>query len=121
MIMILHIVKMREWQAALEKGVYHPASLDTEGFIHCSTPEQLLEPANERFRGQQGLALLGIDPEKVVAPIIYEDSYASGQAFPHIYGPLNIEAVRVVIPFSPQEDGRFLLPTELKGESSSSG
>jgi uncharacterized protein (DUF952 family) len=119
--MILHIVKMREWEIALEKEVYRPASLETEGFIHCSTPEQVLEPANEHFRGQQGLALLGIDPEKVVAPIVYEDSYASGQAFPHIYGPLNIEAVRVVIPFSPQEDGRFLLPTELKGESSSSG
>jgi len=116
-IMILHIVKMREWETAVAAGVYRPASLEAEGFIHCSTPEQVLKPANERFRGQEGLALLVIDPQKVAAPIVYEDCYESGVAFPHIYGPLPIEAVKSAIPFPAQEDGLFLFPQELEGIS----
>ncbi len=72
-------------------------------------------PANEMFRGQKELVLLCIDPGKVTMPIDYEDCYESGQAFPHIYGPLNVEAVTTVIPFPPQKDGSFVLPEELGG------
>jgi uncharacterized protein (DUF952 family) len=111
--MILHIVKINEWETAVVTGIYCPASLETEGFIHCSTLEQVLTPANERFLGQEGLALLSIEPEKVAAPIVYEDCYDSGQTFPHIYGPLNVNAVTAVIPFPPQANGRFLLPEGL--------
>jgi uncharacterized protein (DUF952 family) len=118
--MILHIVKFQEWETAVDAGIYRPASLETEGFIHCSTPEQVLTPANKLFLGKEGLALLVIDPEKVEAPIIYEDCYKSGHTYPHIYGPLNVEAVRIVIPFPPGEEGRFYLPKELRGASQNS-
>ena len=111
--MILHIVKESDWETAVTTGIYRADSLETEGFIHCSTPEQVLVPANERFHGQEGLALLCIDPAKVAAPIVFEDCYGSGQAFPHLYGPLHVEAVCAVIPFPADEDGRFVLPEEL--------
>ena len=111
-LMILHIAFDSEWLSAMLEGFYRADSLETEGFIHCSTPQQVLGPANERFHGQEGLVLLCIDREKVAAPIVYEDCYESGLAFPHIYGPLNIEAVTTVIAFPPQEDGRFALPVE---------
>jgi uncharacterized protein (DUF952 family) len=111
--MILHIVKQSEWERAVASGLYRADSLETEGFIHCSTPEQVLKPANERFFGQEGLALLCIDPAKVAAPIVYEDCYASGQKFPHIYGTLDVAAVTAVLPFPPGEDGLFVLPEEL--------
>ncbi len=111
--MILHIANKSDWQTAVASGVYRIESLITEGFIHCSTVEQVLGPANERFHGQSGLILVCIDPEKVTAPILYEDCYESGQAFPHIYGPLNVEAVSGVITFAPQDDGSFVLPSEL--------
>ena len=110
--MILHIAQECSWLTAVAGGLYRADSLATEGFIHCSTPEQVLGPANERYHGQEGLVLLCIDREKVAAPIVYEDCYESGQAFPHIYGPLNIEAVTTIIAFPPQEDGRFALPVE---------
>jgi uncharacterized protein (DUF952 family) len=108
--MILHIVQERDWQSAVAGGVYHADSLTSEGFIHCSTREQLLGTANKKFSGQQGLIIICIDPYKVSAPIVYEDSYNTGQDFPHIYGPLNIEAVRAVFSFPPQADGSFKIP-----------
>jgi uncharacterized protein (DUF952 family) len=43
-------------------------------------------------------------------PVVYEDCYDSGQAFPHIYGPLNVDAVVNVVDFPPGKDGFFSLP-----------
>jgi uncharacterized protein (DUF952 family) len=111
--MILHITTAAHWQSAVLAGVYHLESLDQEGFIHCSTKQQVLGPANSLYYGQEGLRLLIINPEKVQAPIIYEDCYQSGQAFPHIYGPLNLDAVNKVIDFPANTDGTFTLPPEL--------
>jgi uncharacterized protein (DUF952 family) len=108
--MILHIVTQEAWDAAVRAGEYRPASLAGEGFIHCSTAAQVLGPANEFYRGQTGLVLLVIDPALVEAAIVYEDCYETGQAFPHIYGPLSPGAVTAVIPFPPDADGSFSLP-----------
>jgi uncharacterized protein (DUF952 family) len=108
--MILHIVAQEAWAAAVGAGEYRPASLAGEGFIHCSTAAQVLGPANEFYRGQTGLVLLVIDPARLAAEIVYEDCYETGQAFPHIYGPLSPSAVTAVIPFPPDVDGSFSLP-----------
>jgi len=109
--MILHIAHRDDWEAALAAGEYRAGSLATEGFIHCSTPEQVLIPANERYQGQRGLLLLVIDPNRLAADLVYEDCYETGMTFPHIYGPLNLDAVLRAVPFPPGPDGRFSLPT----------
>ncbi len=110
--MILHIVSRAEWEAAVQSGVaYETPSLKDEGFIHCSTAAQVLGPANEFYRGQDELVLLVIDPDKLTAELVYEDCYETGQAFPHIYGPLNLEAVERVVDFPPEHDGTFQLPS----------
>ncbi len=108
--MILHIARRGEWETAVTTGQYTADSLATEGFIHCSTVEQVLVPANERFRGQTDLLLLCIDPALLAAPLVYEDCYETGMLFPHIYGPLNVTAVQSVLDFPPQADGSFVLP-----------
>ena len=90
-----------------------PPAYHTEGFIHCSTPEQVLTPANAIFRGQTDLILLCIDPSKIYANIIYEDCYESGIEFPHIYGAINIDAVIKTVNFPPNDDGTFSLPSNL--------
>jgi uncharacterized protein (DUF952 family) len=108
--MILHITSRAEWEAAQRQGVYAADSLAAEGFIHCSTPAQVLGPANAFFRGQAGLVLLQIDPSRLMSPLVYEDLYAGGQDFPHIYGPLNLDAVTGVVDFPPGPDGAFVLP-----------
>ena len=111
--MIFHIVARRDWETAVSQDTYTPSSLQSDGFIHCSTINQVLEPANAFYRGQADLVLLCIDPEKVQAAIVYEDCYESGQAFPHIYGPLNVDAVVEVVGFPPNDDGTFSLPAAL--------
>ncbi|MBP6015775.1 MAG: DUF952 domain-containing protein [Candidatus Promineofilum sp.] len=108
--MILHITTRADWDATQALGDYRLDTLTTEGFIHCSTREQVLGTANKFYRGQTDLVLLLIDPAKLLAELVYEDSYDSGIAFPHIYGPLNLDAVTQVIPFPPSSDGTFVLP-----------
>jgi uncharacterized protein (DUF952 family) len=53
--------------------------------------------------------LLTIDPERVTAPIRY-DPAENGEEFPHIYGPLNIDAVVDVADIQPGPDGQFHFP-----------
>lgn len=105
---LLHITPRARWQP--QAATYVADSLQLEGFIHCSTPAQVLMPANAMFKGQTDLILLVIDPAKVTAPIVFEDCYESGHAFPHIYGPLNTDAVITTMAFPCKPDGSFLLP-----------
>jgi uncharacterized protein (DUF952 family) len=90
---IFHILSSEEWREVLEFGVYTPSSLEKEGFIHCCTKEQVPFIQKNWFQGMTGLVLLEIIPEKLSAELRYEDSHGTGELFPHIYGPLNIEAV----------------------------
>src|SRR5262245_39274938 len=76
--------------AASKNGQYRCPSLDSEGFIHCSTPEQVLEVANSLFRGQRGLVLLVIDPERGGPRIGYEDA-GNSRLYPHTCGPRSVD------------------------------
>lgn len=107
---IFHITPSHNWQQALPAGAYTADSLTSEGFIHCSTADQILGVANARYVGQHGLVLLAIDAGRVRPEIRYEDCYETGQQFPHIYGPLNLDAVIQLFPFEPGPDGRFEMP-----------
>ena len=106
---IVHITRRQEWETARSAGAYCGDTLDTEGFIHCSTPTQVIAVANARFHAQPGLVLLCIDPEKVRPEIRYE-GLPGGEHYPHIYGPLNTDAVVKVLDFPPAPDGTFALP-----------
>jgi uncharacterized protein (DUF952 family) len=106
---IWHITERQQWEQAKLAQVYRSDSLESEGFIHCSMPQQVIKVANTFFSGQQGLVLLGIDSEKVEADIRYEEVDGT-ERFPHIYGPLNTEAVIEVLDFEPGVDGEFELP-----------
>ena len=85
------------------------------GFIHASMAEQVENVANAVFRGVRGLVLLVIDPELVTSEIRYEPAMVENQSaqFPHIYGPLNVDAVIEVLAFDAEADGRFYFPREL--------
>lgn len=111
--LILHITPYKNWVKAVEAGAYRTDSLHREGFIHCSTRNQVIGVANSAFHGEHGLVLLCIDADEVEAEIRYEDCYDTGKKFPHIYGPLNISAVVQVVPFIPDTDGKFALPQAL--------
>ena len=111
MSIIFHITRSQQWEQAKQVQSYRGDTLDSEGFIHCSTLPQVLKSANKFFVGQTGLLLLSIDSEKVQAEVKYE--FAAGENYPHIYGPLNVDAVLKVVDFEPGVDGKFELPAEL--------
>jgi uncharacterized protein (DUF952 family) len=104
---ILHITTEAAWADAKANGAYAADSLATEGFIHCSTPSQVVWVANNRFRGRTDLVLLHIDPSKIDAEIRYENLEGGRELFPHVYGPIPVAAVVEVTPFRPLVDGSF--------------
>ena len=61
--LIFHITTASEWQAARREGAYLAASLDSEGFIHCSLPTQVNHVADWFYRDIPDLVLLCIDPQ----------------------------------------------------------
>ena len=107
--MILHIATRGAWQRAQAAGAYRGDTLDVQGFIHCSHPEQVVTVANARFRGRTDLLLLCVD-EALLASELREEEGEPGQLFPHIYGPLNLDAVATVVEFLPGDGGTFTLP-----------
>jgi len=113
---LLHICQRSAWNTAQAVDIYRAGSLDIEGFIHCSVPDQIADTANLHFAGQTDLVLLLIDPDKLTAPIKYEDA-GNGQFFPHLYGPLNVDAVIEVRDFSTTSTGLFEKPADLTNES----
>ena len=105
--LIFHITTAPEWAAAQSEGAYRAPSLDTEGFIHCSTPAQVVWVANTRFRGRTDLILLHIDPLTLDADVRYENLEGGRERFPHVYGAIPVSAVVEVTPFRPADDGTF--------------
>jgi len=112
--LITHVAERLEWEAATERGEYRPASLAKEGFVHASTAYQTLLPANMFYRGRQGLVLLAIDQARLHSEIRWEEPQPTVEAFPHIYGPVNTDAVVMVEPFEPGADGSFELPQAIR-------
>ena len=107
--MIFHIISRHDCEAAAGGTLYRGDTLETEGFIHCSTAEQVVDTANFLFRGREDLLLLAIDEARLSAEVRYEDA-GDGRLFPHIYGPMEVSAVVRVVEFPPGPDGRFTLP-----------
>lgn len=95
---IVHITTASAWQHAQQEGEYTDASLRAEGFIHCSRPDQVARVLDEKFPDRSGLVYLRIDSARLRAEVRDEDLYDSGETFPHVYGPVNLEAVVGVEP-----------------------
>jgi uncharacterized protein (DUF952 family) len=114
---IYHIATRADWERARRSGEYTTSTvgrtLAEEGFIHASGPGQVTGVANRYYRGlRDELLLLVIDPERVLAEIRYEDVPGAAAPYPHIYGPLNADAVVAVRPLPAGPDGTFAFTLE---------
>lgn len=79
-----------------------------QGYLHASTAAQVTGVANAVYRDcGEDLVILAIDPDRVRAEIRYEDVPGADAPFPHVFGPLNPDAVISVRPFAPGPDGTF--------------
>ena len=114
---IFHIASREDWASAQSVGEYRTStrglSLDDVGFIHCARRDQVEGVANTFYRGASDLVLLEIDRQSVGVDVVEEVPEGEDDAFPHVYGPLNVDAVIAVHPFPRGEDGRFVLPQGL--------
>lgn len=116
--MIYHITAYTAWDEAQQRGDYRAESLETEGFIHCSTHSQVLPVAENFYKGQSGLILLVIEPRLLSSTLKWEapsggtppPGVPDGDSFPHIYGPLNLDAVVNVFNLNQDSNGGFTLP-----------
>ena len=91
---LFHLATSAEWDAAEQAGVIRPPSLATEGFVHCSWGRQVGGTVARHFDGATDLLALLLDPAGFGdVELVEEDSYGSGQAFPHAYGPIPVAAV----------------------------
>ena len=108
---IYHITSRKAWDEASKFGSYEADSLAVEGFIHCSMLEQVLRVANSFYQDQQDLVLLEIDTGNLRPDVRWEPgSDKPDELFPHIYGSLNLDAVRKVLDLDQDPGGHFILP-----------
>jgi len=102
---VVHICISDDWAAAQKAGEYRADSLESEGFIHFSKLEQAIDTANRYYSGRTDLLLLWVDAQKLAAELRWETSH--GDVYPHLYGPLNLDAVLGITNFNPDPDGAF--------------
>lgn len=113
--MIYHITSRAAWKDAQRRGDYRAESLEAEGFIHCSTKSQVLPVVEKYYRGQPGLILLMIDPSLLSSDLKWEPpsggthppGVPEGDLFPHIYGPISLEAIVKVYDLEADLDGKY--------------
>lgn len=110
--LIYHIATRADWEQARASGEYTRSTVDKtlaeEGFIHASQAAQVAGTANRFYRAVPGdLVLLVIDKRLLRAEVRYEHVPGADLPFPHIYGPLNVDAVVEARPLAAGPDGTF--------------
>ena len=87
-----HLTPEPVWSAQSGADTYRPKGFDAEGFIHCTDGEvNLLAVANAYYQAdRRPFLVLVVDLDRVTAPVRYDDP---DRIYPHIYGPLNRDAV----------------------------
>lgn len=107
---LLHLAVAAEWERAQRSGTYERSTIDTslaeEGFVHCSFPHQVQGTADRYYRGRDDIVLLRIDADRVAAEVRVE-SASDGDGYPHVYGPIPVDAVTSAVPVPMAADGRL--------------
>ena len=106
---LYHLALTREWEG--DPGAAYTIStigrtLAEEGFIHCSFAEQVQAVADRFYRGRADVVLLQIDAGALTSPVRVEP-VPGGEAYPHVYGPINRDAVVRAAPIPLLPDGRL--------------
>jgi uncharacterized protein (DUF952 family) len=102
---VFHLVAPEVWEKAPADG-YRADSLATEGFIHCSYARQVADVANRFYADAPALLVLTLDPGRLTSPL--RDEPAAGDQFPHVYGPINREAVVGCTPLARNPQGQWV-------------
>jgi len=109
---VFHLTTPEAWSAAEATGQLVPDGYASEGFVHCSTLEQLVGTIERHFAGVDELRLLELDGEAVAGGLRWEES-RPGEVYPHLYRPLHRADVSAVWSWRRREDGTVRLPAGL--------
>ena len=107
---IFHCVRKKDYDPSAD--LYGEASVNKCGFIHCSDLDTYYLVAPNFKDDPEERILLLINTDKVIPEIKWERS--ENWDFPHIYGPLNTDAVEAVLPHLWSEDRVWIPNEELK-------
>ncbi|MEX1253880.1 MAG: DUF952 domain-containing protein [Dehalococcoidia bacterium] len=105
-----HLVPAAYFESTDEREPYVPEAFEQDGFIHCTDGiDHVVQTANRYYKDDlRGYLVLVIDTTKVRARIVYEDP---DRIYPHLYGPLNRDAILATLPVPRAADGSFLAPS----------
>ena len=104
---LFHIVGAEVWAEIGASEEYRPQSLADEGFVHLSYGDQVLGTADRFYRDLADPVAVEFDRRALGAAVIDEDSYGSGQRFPHLYAPVPVAAAVAIHPLRPGADGPY--------------
>jgi uncharacterized protein (DUF952 family) len=101
-----HLVPAEVWEAQRRDARYRPEAFEADGFVHCTDGlDHLLVPANAYYRDDPRPYLaLEVDLDAVAAQARFDDEACR---YPHVYGPLDVTAVRRVLEVERDADGTF--------------
>lgn len=107
------ILSAQRWTVAEALARVPETPVDEEdGFLHLSDASQVRETALKHFRGQRGLVLVTLDPNRFAAGTLRWEPSRGGANFPHVYGAVPLDAVVRVDPLEPADDG-FIFPPHI--------
>lgn len=106
------------WQKASEDGIYTQSTIDTKladvGFIHATNPHQTIPMLNRHFSERNDILLLLVDLSKIKPEVKFEKPLSGrDEIFPHIYGPLNVDAVYDTVRPEKDSDHKFIESSNL--------
>jgi uncharacterized protein (DUF952 family) len=104
--LIYHIVLGEAWES-MGEGSVRPASLEGEGFIHCSYGDQVARVANQFYADQKDLVVLAIDADGL-GPLVRDEPAETGERFPHVFGPIPRSAICCVRRLGRGPSGRWV-------------
>lgn len=107
---IYHFTEHETYERSMSQGFYKPVNFEIDGFIHCSTREQVLRIANRIASKTDHLVLLKLDTERIQAKIVYENLEGGDELFPHVYGVISRTVISEAEPFYTDAKGNFELP-----------
>ena len=117
---IYHLTTADDWEAGKAAGAYTTSTrgktLEDVGFLHGSQPHQVAPVANWLYKDTgEPLVVLVIDTDLLTSRWQYDEVPGQPDPFPHIYGPLNPDAVTAVVPLRPGPDGGFTFEASAAG------
>ena len=106
---ICKIMSQEEWDASLAVGRIYVAVTEADlrdGFIHCSSSEQVPGTLDKWYKDYERVIVVTVDPAPLTSEVKWEPN-AVGVLFPHIYGPIVPEAVAEAVALERDGSGRF--------------